>query len=275
MSISQWLVPLATLLFTFPFPSSLSAQTSPESEVRDYSKEPYVVERVINKIKFENDGTCVQDTEVRVRVQSPSGVQGWGLIRLPYASSLGDAEISNVKVTKADGTAVTTPLENIQDLPAQITVAAPFYSDLKEKELAVKGLDSGDILEYQETIRVRSPLIPGQFWFDHNFFKQGIVLNNELQISVPHGRYVKVRSPKVSPSEREENGYDVYAWKTENLELASFGDKPQKKNTPGPDSSAAAFADVGDIKRRLVSVGRYALRGVSHPQELFTLDPEA
>jgi adenylate cyclase len=38
---------------------------------------------------------------------------------------------------------------------------------------------------------------------------------------------------------------------------------------------SAAFARVGDIKRRLVSVGRYALRGVSQPQELFTLDPGA
>jgi adenylate cyclase len=37
---------------------------------------------------------------------------------------------------------------------------------------------------------------------------------------------------------------------------------------------SAAFAHVGDIARRLVSVGRYALRGVSQPQELFTLDPE-
>jgi adenylate cyclase len=35
-----------------------------------------------------------------------------------------------------------------------------------------------------------------------------------------------------------------------------------------------AFADVGNIRGRLVSVGRYALRGVSTPQELFTLDPE-
>jgi adenylate cyclase len=42
-----------------------------------------------------------------------------------------------------------------------------------------------------------------------------------------------------------------------------------------PVLMSAAFADVGDIRRRLVSVGRYALRGVSHPQELFTLDPEA
>jgi adenylate cyclase len=38
---------------------------------------------------------------------------------------------------------------------------------------------------------------------------------------------------------------------------------------------SAAFAHVGDIKSRLVSVGRYALRGVSQPQELFTLDPIA
>jgi len=42
-----------------------------------------------------------------------------------------------------------------------------------------------------------------------------------------------------------------------------------------PILMSEAFADVGDIKRRLVSVGRYALRGVSHPQELFTLDPDA
>jgi adenylate cyclase len=37
---------------------------------------------------------------------------------------------------------------------------------------------------------------------------------------------------------------------------------------------SSAFAKVCD-KRRLVSVGRYALRGVAHPQELFTLDPDA
>jgi adenylate cyclase len=42
-----------------------------------------------------------------------------------------------------------------------------------------------------------------------------------------------------------------------------------------PVLMSSAFADVGGIKRRLVSVGRYALRGVAHPQELFTLDPNA
>jgi adenylate cyclase len=39
---------------------------------------------------------------------------------------------------------------------------------------------------------------------------------------------------------------------------------------------SSAFAEAaGDQRRRLVSLGRYALRGVRRPEELFTLDPEA
>jgi adenylate cyclase len=37
---------------------------------------------------------------------------------------------------------------------------------------------------------------------------------------------------------------------------------------------SSAFAEgIGEERDRLVSVGRYALRGVGRPQELFTLDP--
>jgi adenylate cyclase len=36
-----------------------------------------------------------------------------------------------------------------------------------------------------------------------------------------------------------------------------------------------AFASVAGIRDRLVSVGRYALRGIAQPQELFTLDRTA
>jgi adenylate cyclase len=40
-----------------------------------------------------------------------------------------------------------------------------------------------------------------------------------------------------------------------------------------PVLMSAAFADVGTVKPYVISVGRYALRGVSQPQELFTFDP--
>jgi adenylate cyclase len=38
--------------------------------------------------------------------------------------------------------------------------------------------------------------------------------------------------------------------------------------------SAEFAASAGDARARLVSVGRYALRGLGRPVELFTLDPE-
>ncbi len=38
---------------------------------------------------------------------------------------------------------------------------------------------------------------------------------------------------------------------------------------------SAAFAEALGDSRRIVSVGRFALRGVGRPQELFTLDPES
>jgi adenylate cyclase len=37
--------------------------------------------------------------------------------------------------------------------------------------------------------------------------------------------------------------------------------------------SSAFAASVGEDRSPLISVGRYALRGVERPQELFTLDP--
>ena len=38
---------------------------------------------------------------------------------------------------------------------------------------------------------------------------------------------------------------------------------------------SSGFAEAAGARReRLVSVGRYALRGVQRPQELYTLDPE-
>jgi len=39
--------------------------------------------------------------------------------------------------------------------------------------------------------------------------------------------------------------------------------------------SSAFAASAADLRRSFVSVGRYALRGVGRPQELFTLDPQA
>src|SRR5579862_4559748 len=107
---------LAVVCFSF-FASPLSAQQPAPSTPKDYSQESFVIEQFSSQLKFENDGTYTSETTIRVRIQSASGVQEWGLVQLPYPSSMGDAEIANVKVTKPDGTVVATPPETAQDMP--------------------------------------------------------------------------------------------------------------------------------------------------------------
>src|SRR5579862_6488510 len=195
----------AAALCLFLFLSSANqlgfcAQSAPKrTKLADYPNEPYIVERISSKVVFENDGTSVAETTARMRVQSQAGVQETGLLHFSYASAILTLDITYVRVIKPDGRVVATPEENVLDMPSDITRQAPFYSDLKEKQVAVKGLEIGDTVEYQYRSAVNKPLDPGQFWTSYNFFQAGICLQEELEISVPRQRYVMVKSPKVQP----------------------------------------------------------------------------
>jgi hypothetical protein len=72
--------------------------------------------------------------------------------------------------------------------------------------LAVKGLTVGDVLEYQVEEHTTKPLAPGQFWTEYTFTRDVIILDEQLEISVPQGRAVKVKSQAVQPMVSEVGG---------------------------------------------------------------------
>ncbi len=154
----------------------------------DYSQEAYVIEQMSTRVEFDNDGKRTRQQVTRVKINTDSGVQQWGLLSLPYQSATETVIVDYVRVRKPDQTVITTPEDNVQDLDAEITRSAPFYSDLREKHVAVKGLAKGDVLEYQIEWHPIKALIPGQFWFEYNFHHAGIVLNEQLEVRVPADR---------------------------------------------------------------------------------------
>lgn len=175
-----------------------------DDKAPDYSKESFVIERLADRAVFENDGTYFTEETARIKIQSQAALQAFGTLHVSYASATSTADIAYVRVIKPDGRVVETPAENILDMPTEITREAPFYSDLKEKQVAVKGLEIGDVLEYQYRVSVKTPLDPGQFWFAFDFFTGGICLDEKLEISVPRGRSVKVENAKVQPTTVEQ-----------------------------------------------------------------------
>ena len=194
------------------------ASATKTDNASDYSKEPFVIESLRTVASFENDGAETRETAARVKVQSPAGVQQWGVLTLGYSSANEKVEIDHVRVRKTDGRVIETTAADVQDMTSDVTRAAPMYSDYREKHVAVKGLGVGDVLEYEFKSRQQTPLIPGQFWFEYDFYKGGIALEEGLEVSVPKNRDVKVKSPTLKPVIGEEGSRRVYTWKSANRE---------------------------------------------------------
>jgi hypothetical protein len=197
--------------------AQISPPVKPDAPSTSDSQEAFVIEQFIRKEKFENDGTSQRQDTARIHIQSEAGLQRYGVLSFSYASATGTVEIAYVRVHKPDGSIVETPLDSVQDMAAQITREAPFYSDLHEKHLAVKGLSVGDTLEFQTSVHTTKPLAPGQFWEEHSFTEGEIVRDEQLQISVPRDRIVKVKTAGTQPTIREEGSERTYLWHHENL----------------------------------------------------------
>jgi tetratricopeptide (TPR) repeat protein len=216
----------------------------------DYSKEPFIVEKSVARTVFENDGTWTRDTEAVVRMQSEAGVQRFGLLVFGYGSSNDTMEIHFVRVRKADGTIVSTPAENIQDLASDISRQAPMYSDYREKHVAVKGLGVGDTLEFAVRVTESKPIIPDQFWAEYTFTKSDITLDEEVEISVPKDRKINLKSPELKPEISETNGRRWYLWKTAYLQRPAE-ETPVKsaKDAAMPSIQVSSFRNWNEVAR--------------------------
>lgn len=245
-----------------PAPAS-SAKSNPS----DFSAEAYVILFAKSSTAFQADGSYVDETTLRAKTQSAAGVQALGVISAPYASATSTMQVVYVRVTKADGTVVTTPPDNVLDMPAAITQQAPFYSDLKVQQVAVKGLAVGDTLEYQFRETSTKPIDPGQFWYDLNFLKSAVALDQEAEISVPAGHYLKIQSPDSQPTMQQQNGRTIYTWKTSHLQ-GTGDDKDQAVTTPQePTIQISTF-------RNWAEVGAW-FNGLAAPQAVPTPDVKA
>jgi tetratricopeptide (TPR) repeat protein/transglutaminase-like putative cysteine protease len=229
----------------------------PAAAPADYSKEAFVDENDVTKISFANDGTGTREWLLRIRIQSDAGVQRYSVLTFPYEGATEKLDIDYVRVRKPDGTVIVTTPDSFQDMPSQVTREAPFYSDLHEKQVAVKGLAVGDVLESHAQWHVLKPLAPGQFWYAFNFSRDFIVLHQELQISTPRDRAVKWKSPDAKPVITEEGGQRIFTWTSSQLEHKSAdAEKKDQDNKlyeasrgklPPPDIQISSFQTWQEI----------------------------
>jgi tetratricopeptide (TPR) repeat protein len=226
-------------------PPSLPATTEP---VPNASQEGYVIERLSRRIDFQDDGTALMEQAVVARVQSDAGVKQLGLLVFQYLQANDTVEIPVIRVLKPDGSIVVTPAGNMQDLPADVTREAPFYSDLRQKHVAVRGLSVGDTLEYQVRIRSHTAQVPGHFWFTGDFTRDEIVREETLEISVPAARRLKTKFAS-APEVTEAAGRRTYRWKTANLARRKDERASEAGEPPAPAVQLTTFESYEQVGR--------------------------
>src|SRR5690242_10039929 len=231
----------------------------------DYSQQAFVIEKYVTKIRFQNDGTSDREQITRVRIQTQAGVQAFGQLHFPYNAANDKIEIVSVKVTKPNGAVTTAGPDSVQDLTAPVAREAPVYSDLHQKDIVVPGLAPGDVLEYDVKVNEFEPLAPGQFWWEQQFISKVIVLDEQLQVDVPAGRALKMRSKSVPPEVTTANGRTTYSWKNTVLKLddddPNSSKKKKKKKVDDdedevPDVQLSTFQSWDEVGRWYSSLER-------------------
>lgn len=217
------------------------------AKAQDFSKEGIVLEKVHTVYRMEADGTGARELTGRTRILADSGVKEMAVLTFTYTASNQQVDIGYVRVVKPDGSVVVTPGYNVQDMPADVSRAAPMYSDIHEKHVAVKGLAVGDTLETQVTIRTLKPEVPGQFWFQYSFEKNLIILDEQLDLDVPADKAVTVASADVQPTVTSSGGRKLYHWASSNLERPDPDAPPKSVKHWKPSVQMTTFSSWAQV----------------------------
>jgi tetratricopeptide (TPR) repeat protein len=207
------------------------------------SEEAAVFERILNRVRFENDGTEVAETEAVVRIQSQAGVEGFGQLVFGYSSATEKLEIEYVRVRKPDGQVIVTPESTAQDFAPDVLKEAPMYSDYRQRHISVAALQPGDTLEYRTVIRVLTPLAVGNFWYEHTFPKGVAVSEDRLELDVPKAREIKLKTPKLKPEIQETGDRRIYTWVIKDVQPDRDRNKEEAEEDDVPDVQLTTFTD--------------------------------
>ena len=222
----------------------LYAQT-PASPKPGTSEEAVVFDRMDNLVRFEDDGTGVQETTAVIRVQSQAGVKELGQLVFGYSSATEKLDVDYVRARKPDGRVIETPASTAQDFAPEVLREAPTYSDYRERHVSVAGLQAGDVLEYHTVTHVTTPLAPHEFWYEHSFSKDVAVHEGRLQIDIPKARVVKLKSPDHKYETQESGDRRIYTWTVNDFIPDRKHEREAMLEEPDytPDVQLSTFAD--------------------------------
>jgi tetratricopeptide (TPR) repeat protein len=211
-------------------PAQALPATPPPAATDNFAAEPFVILHRASMIAMQADGTGYREQTLAVRVQSDAALRQLGVVTVPFASKAEHVDFTYVRVRHPDGSVLATDTADALDEPLPVTREAPFYSDLKQKELPIRSLRLGDTIEWQVRITRTVAEAPNHFWGSETFAKDAVILAETLELRVPATTTVNVwtNSGMSAPTSTLVGAEHVYRWQ-----------RTQLNPTAGPAAEAA------------------------------------
>ncbi|GAA3756103.1 DUF3857 domain-containing protein [Terriglobus aquaticus] len=190
-------------------------------------------------LQYNADGTGTRTESQSFKLQSEAAVRQFGVVSLVYASATQTADFVYVRVRRSDGSVVDTPLTDVQDQTPPVTQQAPFYSDIKLKQMPVRGLRVGDIVEWQTHVVIKQAEAANQFWGTVPFVRDLVTQHQTVELRFPSNLNPTVwtnPANHVTPERTTEGKETVYRWQWQSL-----------KPTLGKQAEAAAKAEENKV----------------------------
>src|SRR5260370_41598800 len=124
-------MPLPRSLFALPLGAvlavSLFGQASPSATKSDTSKEALVYERIRDTVRYENDGTGVEEITAAIKLQSQAGIEAVGQLVVGYSSATEDLQGDYGRARKPDGNVVEGPASATHRVAPAALQEAPLH----------------------------------------------------------------------------------------------------------------------------------------------------
>ncbi len=220
--------------------ASARTLTAGSSAEKEKAQEPFLIEKYLTTVRYEDDGTGEKDLAVRIRVETAAGAQQLHSLVFHYNSASERMNVRYLRVRKPDGATVTAGTDAVKDVPVSLASAALAYVDAREERIAIPALAVGDTVEYEIVTQIVKPPAPGEFWFQHNFLRGEPPRDERLEISLPQNRTVIVKSPGYAFQVASAPGRKIYRWTRD----VSARPAKEESSTQGATPGKASPLDV-------------------------------
>lgn len=216
---SKPIVCLSALAAVFAICSVSGAQESPanrphvegpaqkpaaEAEKAAKPELPFQIQLLETKIRFEANGDSRKEVHTVVKIINILGAHQFGRISFDYNRVFQQIEISQVRVTHANGGTSEVLPSAVTDTPNPSVEQFPAYHDVRVKAVRILGLQEGDIVEYRVvTTTTHHPLAPN-FWLEHMFDRSGQVLEEHYDLELPAANASEVHISTEAPVNSKE-----------------------------------------------------------------------